>query len=190
MKIAKFKKNYFFELNNLINNFKTDNDFSLLIQKINNVKKKKGTIHLFGNGGSQATVTHFANDMTKNAKIKSVVYTDSSLNSCFNNDYGFENSLSKIAEYFVNYKKDLIIVLSVSGNSKNLVNLVKFCNLKKINYISFTGSNKKNNINKISKKNFIWIDSKAYNLVEITHHYFLLMAIDYFIGGTVYKIDR
>ena len=124
MKIAKFKKNYFFELNNLINNFKTDNDFSLLIQRINNVKKKKGTIHLFGNGGSQATVTHFANDMTKNAKIKSVVYTDSSLNSCFNNDYGFENSLSKIAEYFVNYKKDLIIVLSVSGNSKNLVNLV------------------------------------------------------------------
>tara|TARA_B100000989_G_C19528566_1_gene468312 strand:+ start:400 stop:972 length:573 start_codon:yes stop_codon:yes gene_type:complete len=190
MNIIKFKKDYFLQFENLINNPKLDQDIKILIKKITKVKKTSGTIHLFGNGGSHATASHFANDMTKNAKIKSVVYSDSALTTCYNNDYGFENALYKIAEKFVNFRKDLIIILSVSGNSKNLVNLVKFCIKKKINFISLTGSKKNNRINNISKKKNIWVDSKAYNIVEIIHHYLLLMSIDYFIGSTVYKIDK
>ena len=190
MNIKNFKKKYFQQFESLMNNTRLENDFENLIKKIRKLKQISGTIHLFGNGGSHATVSHFANDMTKNAKIKSVVYSDSALMSCFNNDYGHENALSKITEKFVNFKKDLIIILSVSGNSKNLVNLVKFCNKNKINYICLTGSNKKNKINTISKKKHIWVNSKAYNIVEIVHHYLLLMSIDYFIGSVVYKIDK
>ena len=190
MNIKNFKKKYFLQFESLINNTRSVQDIENLIKKIRKVKQISGTIHLFGNGGSHATVSHFANDMTKNAKIKSVVYSDSALMTCFNNDYGFENAQSKIAEKFVNFKKDLIIILSVSGNSKNLVNLVKFCNIKKINYICLTGSNKNNNINKISKTKHIWVNSKAYNIVEIVHHFLLLMTIDYFIGSIVYKIDK
>ena len=190
MNIKNFKKDYFFQLEKLINSSKVNTGFSLLVEKIRQVKKNSGTIHLFGNGGSQATVSHFANDMTKNVKIKSMVYTDSALNSCFNNDYGFENAPKKIIEHFVNFNKDLIIILSVSGNSKNLVNLAKYCDKKKLKYLCFTGSNINNSLNKISKKNNIWINSKAYNLVEIVHHYLLLMSIDYFKGGSLYKIDK
>ena len=115
-----FHNNYFSQVENLINNPKVTSGFELLINKIKAVNKASGTIHLFGNGGSQATVSHFANDMTKNVKIKSTVYTDSALNTCFNNDYGFDNAPTKIVEHFVNFHKDLIIILSVSGNSKIL----------------------------------------------------------------------
>ena len=61
--------------------------------------------------------------------------------TCFANDYKFEKWIKKTIEYYYD-KGDLIILLSASGNSKNILNAAKYCNKKRINYFSITGFRK------------------------------------------------
>lgn len=158
-----------------------------LCKKIKVTSKKGKRIFVFGNGGSASTANHFATDMTKNAKIKTFSFSNDNLISCYSNDYGFENWIKKTLEY--NAKpNDLVIFISVSGNSENLVRAAKFCKSKKIRSYSLTGSNKKNKLNKISDS-FYWINSTSYNQVEIIHHMILLISVDILIGKDNYKTN-
>ena len=77
-------------------------------------------------------------------------------------------------------KNDLVILVSSSGQSKNMINAANFCKKQKISLITFTGFSKTNNLRKLGKINF-WCDSKSYNKVEMTHHVWLLMIVDYMI---------
>ena len=98
-------------------------------------KSKKGKILIFGNGANISNSSHFATDMTKNGKINVQVFNDPNLITCFANDYGFDNWIKKTIEYYGN-KNDLIILLSASGESKNLINAAKYCKKKK-RYMSY-----------------------------------------------------
>jgi D-sedoheptulose 7-phosphate isomerase len=155
-----------------------------LKNKIINTKRKKRKVYIFGNGGSASTANHIAVDLTKNAKIKSISVSNDNLISCFSNDYSFDEWMAKYADYFME-KGDLAILVSVSGNSKNVVNLAKYCKKKKILFYSLTGLKKNNKLNNISK-NKIWIDSKSYNQVEVTHFMILAIVIDLIIGRKSY----
>ena len=73
--------------------------------------------------------------------------------------------------------EDLVILLSASGNSKNMINAAKFLNKKKISFYSITGFNKKNKLNLLSKKK-IWINSNSYNHIEVIQNMILLASID------------
>ena len=123
--------------------------------------------------------------MTKNAKIKTISITNDNLITCFSNDYGFKKWMEKSIKYYVE-KKDLVIFLSVSGNSKNILNALKFCNKNKIKTFSLTGHKKNNLTNKLSRK-FIWVNSMSYNAVEITHNIILLTIVDLIIGKNKYS---
>ena len=162
------------------------------IKKIKNsfliTKKKGGKVIFFGNGGSAATCNHVSVDLTKNAKLKSINYNDPSMITCFANDYGFDQWIKKTLEFYCNKKKDLVVFISVSGNSPNLVNAAKWCKSKNVPLITLTGYSKDNKIKKINKKGLnIWVNSKSYNKVEIMHHIILLSIVDLIIGKTVYK---
>ena len=76
-------------------------------------------------------------------------------------------------------KKDLIILISSSGNSKNIVNAAKFCKQKDIDLITFSGFNKNNKLRKMGKINF-YVNSKNYNFVEMAHHVILVSIVDIF----------
>ena len=58
-----------------------------------------------------------------------------------------------------------------------MINAAKYCKIKKINFFSITGFIKNNELNKISK-NFIWINSKSYNQIELSQLCVLLSIID------------
>ena len=133
-----------------------------LVKKIKIVNKKKGKIFIVGNGGSISTANHISVDLTKNAKIKTIQPFNSNLITCFSNDYGYENWISKTIEYFLN-SKDLVIFLSVSGNSKNLLYAAKKC-----------------------VKNNFWVNSKSYNQVEIIHFIILCLVVDKIVGREIY----
>ena len=66
---SKLAESYKSKVNKLIKamNTKEINNLCKIIKK---TSKNKGNIFVFGNGGSSSTANHFANDMTKNAKIK------------------------------------------------------------------------------------------------------------------------
>ena len=83
---------------------------------------------IFGNGGSAAIASHFSVDLTKNSKIRCVNFNESSLLTCFSNDYGYENWIKKVLEFYAN-PKDLIILISASKQSLEIHSLIVMPNL-------------------------------------------------------------
>ena len=174
----KFFKQYF---NNQINLLNFDDEVISKLEKVKKnlklVSQKKKKVIIFGNGGSAAIANHFSVDLTKTSKIRCVNYNESSLLTCFSNDFGYENWVKKTLEYHAD-KGDLIILISSSGESKNMLNACKF-GLKKKYFpiITLTGFKKNNSLNKLGHINF-WVNSKTYNHIENTHQFLLLSLVD------------
>jgi phosphoheptose isomerase len=76
-------------------------------------------------------------------------------------------------------KGDLVILISSSGSSLNIINAAKYVVLKKNKLITFSGFNKKNKLSSFGDIN-IWVDSKNYNVVETAHYIYLLSIIENF----------
>ena len=162
------------------------NQYQLYIKKIKKYKKK---IIIAGNGGSAATSSHFSVDLTKNAKVKAINFNEADLITCFSNDYGYEKWLEKAIQYYCE-KGDMLILVSSSGESKNIVNAAKYFKKKKYGkLITYTGHKYKNSLNKIGDINF-WVNSKSYNLIENVHQFLLLSIVDLIIGKSKYKSNR
>ena len=174
----KFFKEYFKEKIKLMN-FEDQ-----IINKLEKTKKylklagkKKKKVIIFGNGGSAAIANHFSIDLTKTSRIRCVNYNESSLLTCFSNDYGYENWVKKTIEFHAK-SGDLIILISSSGESKNMINACKFAIKKKyFPIITFTGFKKNNSLNKLGNINF-WVNSKKYNHIENIHQFLLLSLVD------------
>ena len=149
-----------------------------LLNQINVVKKKKSKVMIFGNGAGASIASHFANDLTNASRIKAMSYDNTAQITCLSNDYQFKHWIKKTIEFYAN-KNDLVILLSASGNSQNMINAARFCKTKKINYFSITGFKKNNKLNKNST-NKIWINSMVYNFVEMGQLFILLTVVDFF----------
>ena len=148
-----------------------------ILKKIKSYNKSNsGKIWIFGNGGSHATSSHIATDFTKNTKIKMLTISDADQITCFSNDYGYENWISTALKKYSS-KKDLVILVSSSGNSQNMVNAAKYCKKNKIFLITLTGFDKKNKLNPYGNLS-LWIDSKSYNFVELAHLQILTYIVD------------
>tara|TARA_Y100000294_G_scaffold171362_1_gene184709 strand:+ start:212 stop:784 length:573 start_codon:yes stop_codon:yes gene_type:complete len=160
------------------------NKINSICKLIKNTSKKRGVIYLAGNGGSASTASHMSTDLTKNAKIKSMSFNDVNLITCFSNDYGYKNWLKAAIKYYTK-PNDLIILLSVSGESKNLINAANFCKQKKIKLITITGAKKNNLLSQKGNINY-WINSKAYNIVEVVQMTILASIVDRIIGKSEY----
>ena len=140
---------------------------------------------IVGNGGSAAISSHVSVDLTKNAKIRCINFNESSLITCFSNDYGYEKWVAKAIEFY-GEKDDLLIAISSSGTSKNIINGVN--SAKKIqisNIVTFTGMKENNELSTLGNINF-WVNSKAYNHIENIHQFWLLTIVDMIIGKAEY----
>jgi D-sedoheptulose 7-phosphate isomerase len=175
MKKNKFYTEYFNKFSKLIYNegFK---ELVNLENKILEIKKKNYSLFVYGNGGSAAVASHFNIDAFNKCGITSNTLGDKSLITCLANDYGFENLIKINISRFVT-KKDLVILISSSGESRNMINAAKFCKNKKIFLITLTGFNKNNSLKKLGNVN-LWVDSKKYNYIENIHQLWLLSVLD------------
>ena len=152
------------------------NDFNRFIEILKKYKKKNH-VHIFGNGGSASIASHFSMDLTNNSNIKCFNYNDASLITCYSNDFGYENWISRVINKYVK-KGDLLILISSSGKSKNMLNAIKTAKLKKIyKVVTFTGFEKNNPLKIRGDLNF-WVDSRKYNFIENIHQFWLLMIVD------------
>jgi len=152
------------------------NSLQILREKILDCKKNKKKVIIFGNGGSAAIASHFALDLTNVAKIRCVNFSDSSLITCLSNDYGFDNWIYKTLEFYAD-KGDLLILISSSGMSKNMINAVKKNNIKFSSIVTFTGFNKNNHLKKLGNLSF-YVSSNIYNVIENIHQIWLLSIVD------------
>jgi D-sedoheptulose 7-phosphate isomerase len=171
-----FQEYFLMISNKIFPNYSLANNLQALKEKILDCKKKRKKIIIFGNGGSAAIASHFALDLTNVTKIRCVNFSDPSLITCFSNDYGFDNWIYKTLDLYAD-KGDLLILISSSGMSKNMINAVKKSKIKFSSIVTFTGFDKKNNLNKISNLSF-YVNSNIYNIVENIHQIWLLSIVD------------
>jgi len=184
---TKFLDEYFDDFKKIIN-FNSDEIKKKLInlKKIFiTTKKNKKKILIFGNGGSAAIASHFSVDLTKNAKIRCTNYNEPDLITCFSNDFGYERWVEMAIKYYGN-KGDVLIVISSSGKSKNMINACIAARKKKFSkIITLTGHLVNNPVKKLGDIN-LWVNSKAYNYVENIHQFWLLSLVDLVIGKKNY----
>ena len=169
-------KKYFSLINKNLNQTSLEK-FTELIELINKLKKTNNKMILIGNGGSASIAAHCSVDFTKACGISAINFNEPNLITCFANDYGYENWAVEALKAY-SHQNDLVILISSSGKSKNIVKAAKFCNKNKINLVTFTGFSISNPVKKLGKINF-WVNSKKYNIVEMTHHIWILMVVDY-----------
>jgi len=120
------------------------NNFDKLISESIKAIKSGGKIILFGNGGSASDAQHLATELTvrykKNRKALPAISlaTDTSALTAIGNDFSFEDIFSRQIEA-VGKKNDIIIGISTSGNSKNIINALKIGNKMRIKTFCFLG---------------------------------------------------
>ena len=136
-------------------NYLNDLQMKLNVADINDVincfitaREKGKTIYFAGNGGSAATASHFAQDLGevgRKANVKSfktISLADNvSLITAIGNDYGYEKIFSIQLSGLFN-KGDVLVVVSASGNSPNVIDAVKQANEmggKTIGLVGFDG---------------------------------------------------
>ena len=122
-----------------------------------------------------------------NAKIPSISFNDPGIITCYANDFGFKNWISKTIELSLS-KKDIVVLISSSGKSTNILNAAKCAKKKKIQTITLSGMSEKNKLKKMGLVNF-WVESKSYNIIETAHQFFIMAVIDSIIGKSEYKAN-
>ena len=131
----------------LIKVIKTDKDreINLLYNKIFKVWKKNKTVYICGNGGSAGNANHIANDLIfaagkknrKGIKVESLA-SNPAIITCLANDIGYENIFSEQIKV-KGVGGDLLIVLSGSGNSKNVINAIKEAKKNRLDTFAILG---------------------------------------------------
>ena len=147
----KVKNSLKLELNNSIKVKKSllelNDKIEIVIDKISNSLKKKGKIFFCGNGGSAADAQHLAAELLIRLRPKinrhpipaiSLSMDSSTLTAC-GNDYNFKKIFSRPFEALAS-TQDVLIAISTSGNSKNIVDVLKKARQKKVLSIGFLGS--------------------------------------------------
>jgi len=105
--------------------------------------QSNGKIISCGNGGSMCDAMHFAEELTGRYRndrpsIAAIAISDPSHISCVANDYGFEYIFSRYIES-IGKKGDVLLAISTSGNSKNVVNAIQAAREKEMLVIGLTG---------------------------------------------------
>lgn len=134
-------------------NSKLPKNLEILLKELRISLNKRNSVYLCGNGGSAANANHIANDFLYglSSKLKKGLNVESlssnvAVITCLANDIGYENIFSEQIKKLM-CKDDLLIVLSGSGNSKNLINAVNLTNkmgISSFGILGFDGGNLKN----------------------------------------------
>jgi len=178
----KYLINYLKTYDSLIHDPSSINDLIKIKSIFQNTSKKGGKVILAGNGGSAAMASHVAVDITKNAGIRSVTFNEYDLITTLANDYGYENWIAKAIELYHN-PNDLVVLISASGQSLNVINAANISKKSGLPVITFSGMSPQNPLRSMGDVN-LWVDSKIYNIVEMTHHIWLLAIVDMIISNT------
>ena len=141
-----------------------------IIEKLRRALKEDRQIFVFGNGGSAANASHFVTDLGKGASDKvGGRFRCMSLNdnvswmTALGNDYAYEEIFSR---QLMNYGKpgDIVLVMSVSGNSPNVVRGVEWGKKNGLHTIALVGG-KRGRLAEIADQAIV-IDSTHYGRVE------------------------
>lgn len=139
--IQKYKQNLF----RTLNSEKLSKEIEKLYETILSTWKRNNQIFICGNGGSAGNAIHIANDYLYGAGISNncglkveALSSNQAVITCLANDLGYEHIYSEQLKVKAK-KNDLLIILSGSGNSKNVVNAIRMGNKIKMKTFALVG---------------------------------------------------
>ena len=153
-------------------------DLNLLKREIDIISSKKeqlkllvdrfNKIILIGNGGSNAISSHIAIDYTKFLDKQALSFSDAPRLTAYINDYGRDEAYKQFIKEFAD-SDTLIILISSSGNSMNIINTAKYCEENMLTYTALSGFQEDNKLNNMNANFKYWVNAKSYGVVEIAH---------------------
>lgn len=148
--IEKFSKSYFSYLKEIFDKVNLA-EIKSFVEILLAARESGATIFFIGNGGSAATASHFANDLAfgtneykKPFKVMSIADNIATL-TALSNDYGYEDIFVRQLKVYGN-KEDILVGISASGNSQNLINAFDYASsvgMKTVALTAFDGGRMK-----------------------------------------------
>ncbi|MEE3145453.1 MAG: D-sedoheptulose 7-phosphate isomerase [Bacteroidota bacterium] len=139
-------KNHFEQAKEILDLFSTEQNIQKIsdaIEMLTVSLSQGGKVISCGNGGSMCDAMHFAEELSGRFRndrrgLAALSISDPSHISCVANDYGYEYIFSRYIEA-VGKKGDVLLGISTSGNSENVIKAVKTAKVKGIKTIVLTG---------------------------------------------------
>ena len=186
---AAFAKNYSAYLSEILS--KMDYlEIGKMIEAILDARQRGAQIFFIGNGGSAATASHFANDISIGTRVtekpfKAISLTDNvAVITAIGNDDGYEQIFTKQLQNF-SQSGDILVAISASGNSPNIIHAVNYARQRGLKIIGLTGfdGGKLRELSDI--KIHVQTQKGEYGPVEDVH-----MFIDHLIGSYFNRIVK
>lgn len=154
----------------------TEDGLQQALSMLRGVQQRDGCVYLIGNGGSAAIVAHMQNDLVNKARLRAFVLHEASLLTCMTNDYGYERAYAEILERVLR-PDDVLIAVSSSGRSKNILNAAEVARSRAAHILTLTGFTPENPLRASGHVN-VWLPSSDYGEVEIGHQLVLHYLAD------------
>ena len=185
----KFADSYLNYLQSILNKIDTK-EIARFIETLLNARKRKATVFFIGNGGSAATASHFANDISIGTNdyeepFKAISLTDNvSILTAIGNDFGYE-------EIFVRQLRvlgqpgDVVVGISASGNSANLLKAFEYAKKTEIKTVAITAFDGGKLKNMADESIHVPTGLKEYGPAEDAH-----MILDHLVGAYLMRVVK
>jgi D-sedoheptulose 7-phosphate isomerase len=137
---------------------------------------KGNKVILIGNGGSAAIASHEAIEFLKNGGVRALALNDGATLTAIANDLGYANVFAEQIRMH-GQPGDLLIAISSSGQSTNILKAVEMARHSKVDIATFSGFRADNLLRSRGDVNF-YVDSNQYGFVEIAHHALVQAILD------------
>ena len=147
--------------------YNIDEGFQIWQELTIDVRDKKQSIYLIGNGASASMASHFAADLAKNAHLHTEVFSDLSLITAISNDMGYEwvfaEPLRRRAK-----KGDMLVAISSSGTSKNILYATEVARKIGLKIITLSAMSPQNPLRSEGLLN-AYVSAETYGCAETCH---------------------
>ncbi len=147
-----------------------------LIDCFSQMKQNSQQVFFIGNGGSSAIASHMTADYMKNGGMKTYSLYDNAVTTCMGNDYGYDYVFSRPLEFLCN-KDDLLVAISSSGNSQNIINAIEVARKRGAKVITLSGYEPDNKIRTMGDYG-VYVPASHYGMVESIHNLILQQIVD------------
>jgi D-sedoheptulose 7-phosphate isomerase len=144
---------------------------------IHGMRLAGGTVMLIGNGGSAAIASHLQNDLCNSVGVRAMVFTESPLLTALSNDNGYGSIFERSINLWAR-SGDLLLAISSSGRSENILRGVKASLGKGCQVITLSGFLADNPLRRMGHLNF-YVASDVYGYVEVAHSALAHFFADY-----------
>lgn len=141
-----------------------------------------------GNGGSAGIASHLAIDFSKNGGLRSLAFNDAAALTCLGNDLGYENVFAKQIDFHAR-PGDLLIAISSSGRSPNILGAVQSARSRECKVVTFSGFSEENELRQSGDINF-YIRARGYGFVEVAHLALCHAVLDIDMGWSTPNEDK